>query len=156
MNDTTQQQQQRNLCQLTSSSCLSSFSFSFCNEIICSNNLKSKIIKKYTPSFIGTQLNSNSNLCHTLWPVCLFKFDVLNYWLVVWRFNQQPSTGLVVVVPLFHLIDPPLPPHQQGALAPTTATSARTAKKRQFQNSKTTTLPSVHDYDVRLPNFTFY
>lgn len=41
-----------NLCQLTSSSCLSSFSFSFCNEIIGSNNLKSKLIRKKIHTFL--------------------------------------------------------------------------------------------------------
>ena len=54
----------------------------------------------------------------------------------------------------------------QRVYATTTTAASRTAKKQQVQTSKTTTLhvhhaflyislPSLHDYNVKLPNFTF-
>ena len=61
-----------------------------------------------------------------------------------------------------------LPPLRvYGALATTTVTETRTSKKAIPLLSKTTTLhvhhaflyissPSLHDYDAKIPNFTFY
>ena len=54
----------------------------------------------------------------------------------------------------------------QRVYATTTTAASRTAKKQQVQTGKTTTLhvhnaflyislPSLHDYNVKLPNFTF-
>ena len=55
---------------------------------------------------------------------------------------------------------------KQRRLRTTTATATRAAKKHQVKIGKTTTLyehraflyislPSLHDYDIKLPNFTF-
>ena len=44
----------------------------------------------------------------------------------------------------------------QGALATTTATATRTPKKEMGLLSKATTLPSLRDYNVKMPDFTLY